>query len=435
MKPSPTIAARATQRIAWRLLPFLWLLYLIAYLDRANVAFANLEMSRALNFSDSVFGLGAGIFFVGYVLLEIPGALLVEHWSARRWIARIMVTWGIVTALVGLVNTAAQFYSARFLLGAAEAGFFPGVIVYLKHWVRAEQRAKAIALITTATTVANVIGSPIAGPILKAHWLGLSGWRWIFILEGVPAVIFGVITLFYLPDRPHQARWLPPQERDWLTAELEQEKRSLAVSRTHTIWESLRRGEVLQLALIYFLGSNGVYGFTLWFPTILKRVSGFSTTTVTLLGALPFLAATLGILANGWHSDRTGERRWHTAGALFLAAAFLLLAMVFATQIWMQLACFVVYATFVFAYQPVFWALPTAYLGATGAAASVAFINSVGALGGFAGPYVIGYLSTRTGTFTYGLGWLLFDLCAAGTLVLLLRRQHREGAPELSRRY
>jgi ACS family tartrate transporter-like MFS transporter len=401
------------------LLPFLWLLYLIAYLDRANVAFANLEMSRALNFSDSVFGLGAGIFFIGYVLLEIPGAVIVERWSARRWIARIMLSWGIVTALVGLVNTPAQFYSARFLLGAAEAGFYPGILVYLTHWVRAADRAKAVAVFTTATTAANIIGSPIAGPILRIHWLGLSGWRWIFILEGIPAVVFGVVTLFYLPDRPSQASWLREEEREWINTELDRERRALAASRTYSVWEALRQRQVVQLALIYFLGSSGVYGFTLWFPTILKRASGFSTSAVTLLGALPFVAATVAILMNGWHSDRTQERRWHAAGALFLSAIWLVLAVTF-TSIWAQFASFTLFAACVFAYQPVFWALPTKFLGGPAAAASVGFINSVGGLGGFAGPYVIGYLSTRTGSFTYGLCWLLFALLSAGALVLLL---------------
>jgi MFS transporter, ACS family, tartrate transporter len=421
MTPSPTLPRRTTRRIAWRLLPFLWLLYLIAYLDRTNVAFANLEMSHDLNFSDRVFGLGAGIFFVGYVLLEIPGAVIVERWSARRWIARIMFSWGIATALVGLVNTPLQFYSARFLLGTAEAGFFPGVLVYLRHWVRATDRAKAMAIFTTATTVANVIGSPLAGAILRVRWLGLPGWRWIFILQGIPAVVFGVITLFYLPDRPHQASWLREEERDWITAELERERSATAASRSYSISEALRQREVLQLAVIYFLGSSGVYGFTLWFPTILKRISGFSTGAVTLLAALPFLAATIAILVNGWHSDRTQERRWHTAGALFLAAIFLVLAVTLTSSIWVQFACFTLFAAFVFAYQPIFWALPTTFLGGSAAAASVGFINSIGGLGGFAGPYVIGYLSTRTGSFTYGLSWLLFALLCAGVLVLLLR--------------
>jgi ACS family tartrate transporter-like MFS transporter len=425
MSSSPAVAHSVPRRIAWRLLPFLWLLYLIAYLDRANVAFANLEMSRDLEFSDSVFGLGAGIFFVGYVLLEIPGAVIVERWSARRWFARIMISWGLITALVGLVNTALQFYSARFLLGAAEAGFYPGILVYLKHWVRAQDRAKAIAIFTTATTVANVIGSPLAGAILRVHWFGLSGWRWIFILEGIPALVFGAITLFYLPDRPEQAAWLDKGEREWITAELDHERKTTAASRTHSIWEALRQREVVQLALIYFLGSNGVYGFTLWFATILKRASGFSTSTVTLLGALPFLAASIAVLANGWHSDRTQERRWHAAGALFLAAIFLSLVMAFASNIWAQFACFTLFAACVFAYQPVFWALPTTFLGESAAAASVGFINSVGGLGGFVGPYVIGYLSSRTGSFTYGLSWLLFDLLAAGVLVLLLRTGER----------
>jgi sugar phosphate permease len=261
------------------------------------------------------------------------------------------------------------------------------------------------------------------------RWFGWPGWRWIFILQGIPAVVFGVITLFYLPDRPRHAPWLSAEERDWITAELEHERRATAASRTYSIWEALRQREVVQLAVIYFLGSNGVYGFTLWFPTILQRASGFSTGVVTSLAALPFLAATIAILVNGWHSDRTQERRWHTAGALFLAAIFLVLAVTITSSIWIQFACFTLFAALVFAYQPVFWSLPTTFLGSSAAAASVGFINSVGGLGGFVGPYVIGYLTARTGSFTYGLCWLLFALLCAGVLVLLLRTARTSPSP------
>jgi MFS family permease len=285
------------------------LLYVIAFLDRVNVAYAALEMSHDLAFSDRVFGLGAGIFFLGYFLLEIPGTLIVERWSARRWIARIMVSWGIVTSLVGLVHTPRQFYTARFLLGIAEAGFFPGIIVYLTHWFRHEDRAKAVAAFMTAVPLSNIFGSPLAGQILRIHWLGLQGWRWLFILEGIPAVIFGVVTLFYLTDWPRQAAWLPKEECEWITAELENEKQRKAASHSYTILEALRQRDVLLLALIYFMGSTGIYGFIIWFPTILKRASGLPTGTVTLLVALPYLAGLIAMVLNGWHSDHTRERR------------------------------------------------------------------------------------------------------------------------------
>ena len=417
-----SVEQSARRRIAQRLLPFVWLLYVIAFLDRVNVAYAGLEMTRDLGFSDRVFGLGAGIFFIGYVLLEIPGAIIVERWSARRWIARIMISWGIVTVVVGLIHTAREFYAARFLLGIAEAGFFPGIIVYLTHWFRVEDRAKAVAIFMTAIPLSNIIGSPLAGRILQIHWFGLPGWRWLFILEGIPAVIFGVITLFYLTDFPRQATWLTKEERDWITKELEREKQRKAAVRRYTIWQALRHRDVLLLTLVYFMGSTGIYGFIIWFPTILKRASGLSTTTVTLLVVLPYIAALLAMMLNGWHSDRTRERRWHTALCLFLAGTSLILAIAAAPHIWTQLVFFILFAAFVHAYQPTFWALPTTLLGESAAAASIGLINCIGGLGGFAGPFIMGYLVTRTGTFKSGLVWLIGNLFVAGILVLCVGR-------------
>ena len=266
------------------MLPFLWLLYVVAFLDRVNVAYAALEMSHDLGFSDRVFGLGAGIFFVGYVLLEIPGALIVERWSARLWIARIMISWGIITVFVGFVHTSRQFYIMRFVLGTAEAGFFPGVIVYLTHWFTRRDLAKAVASFMAALPLANLLGSPLAGRILQLHWYGLEGWRWLFILEGIPALVFGVMTFFYLTDRPSQAAaWLPESEREWITCELERERKEKIAVRSYTIGQALRQRDVALLTLIYFTGNTGFYGFTMWFPTILKRASGLATGTVTLL--------------------------------------------------------------------------------------------------------------------------------------------------------
>jgi len=416
-----TVEQSARRRIARRLLPFLWLLYVIAFLDRVNVAYAALDMTRDLNFSDRVFGFGAGIFFIGYVLPEIPGAVLVERWSARRWISRIMISWGIMTALVGLVHTPRGFYITRFLLGAAEAGFFPGIIVYLTHWFRHDDRAKAIAIFMTAIPLSNVFGSPLAGQILKAHWYGLAGWRWLLILEGVPAVIFGMICIFYLTDWPTDAKWLPKEECDWIVGELAREKERKAQLRSYTIAEALRQPDVLLLAMIYLMGSTTIYGFIIWFPTILKRASGLSTTTVTLLVALPYLAAFLGMLIQGWHSDRHRERRWHTASVLFAAGVFLILAIFFTGHLWTQLACFILFSGFVQAYQPSFWTLPSTFLAESAAAASIGLINCIGGLGGFIGPFVMGYLATRTGGFTAGLTWLLINSFLAGILVLRIR--------------
>jgi MFS transporter, ACS family, tartrate transporter len=417
-----TVEQSARRRIARRLLPFLWLLYVIAFLDRVNVAYAALDMTHDLGFSDRVFGLGAGIFFIGYVLPEIPGAILVERWSARRWIARIMISWGIITVLVGLVHTAHQFYTARFLLGAAEAGFFPGILVYLTHWFRHEDRAKAIAVFMTAIPLSNVFGSPLAGQILRVHWYGLPGWRWLLILEGIPAVIFGFIALFYLTDWPAQAAWLPKEECAWITAELDREKLRKTAIRSYTILQALRQREVILLALVYFMGSTAIYGFIIWFPTILKRASGLSTATVTLLVALPYVAALIGMLVNGWHSDHTRERRWHTAWALFAGGTFLIFAIFFTGHLWIQLGFFILFSGFLQAYQPSFWALPSSFLAESAAAASIGLINCIGGLGGFVGPFIMGYLVTRTGSFSSGLIWLLVNCFLAGILVLRLRR-------------
>ncbi len=412
---------RARRRIAGRLLPFLFLLYLIAFLDRVNVGYAGLEMSHNLGFTDRMFGLGAGVFFVGYFIFEIPGALLVERWSARRWIARILISWGVVTVLVSLVQSPTQFYAARFLLGAAEAGFFPGIIVYLTHWFRYEDRARAGALFMAATPVANIVGSPLAGWLLGVHWLGIEGWRWMFVVEGVPAVLLGIATLFYLTDWPREAHWLPPEEKEWIRLELQREKEKKSAGRTWTVAQALRRREVILLACVYFLAITGLYGFNFWFPTIFKRATGWPNLGVTLVGAMPYLLGLGVMLGMGWHSDRTGERRWHTAVPLFLCGVFLALAVGLSANLWLGLIALILAGACTMAFLPSFWAIPTALLGESAAAASIGLINSVGNLGGFAGPFMIGHLHTLTGSFNPGLGFLVAALLMASLLVLTLR--------------
>jgi MFS family permease len=377
-------------------------------------------MTRDLGFSAEVFGFGAGIFFIGYFLLEIPGALLVEKWSARGWIARIMITWGIITVAVGFVHTARQFYWARFFLGMAEAGFFPGMIVYLTHWFRAEDRAKAVALFMSAIPVSNVIGAPVSGWILGFHWLGLPGWRWVFILEGIPAVILGVITIFYLTDRPHQARWLPADERDWITGELERERREKEGRQTFTVWQALRHREVILLALVYFLGVTGGYGVGFWLPTILKQLSGLSNLAVSFIAAVPYVFMLLAMVLVGWSSDRRRERRWHTAVPLMVAGVGLAASVAARSHLVAAIALLTVAAACTWTFAPVFWSLPTALLTQGAAAASIGLINSVGNLGGFVGPYAVGYLETLTGSTAWGLTYLVASLLLAGILVLRL---------------
>lgn len=419
------VGERARRRIARRIVPFLFICYVIAYLDRVNVGYAALEMKNALGFSDDVFGRGAGIFFIGYFLLEIPGALLVERWSARRWFARIMISWGLITVLTAFIRGQWDFYVARILLGAAEAGFFPGIIVYLTHWFRYEDRAKAVAGFMTAIALSNVFGSPLAGWLLGVNWFGIEGWRWLFIVEGIPAVVLGVVTLAYLTDWPHQARWLPEDERRWIIEELEREKQAKKAVRSYTIWQGLRNRDVILLTLLYFLAVAGHYGFILWQPTILKRASGLPNFTITILAALPFLAGAVAMVLNGWHSDKTGERRWHAALPLFICAAAFLANLGVSSQFWVTVVLFTLLGAALHAYLPSFWALPTITLSGSAAAASIGLINSVGNLGGFAGPFIVGYLSTRTHSFNAGLICLLSALFLAGVLVLLLRVHRR----------
>lgn len=417
------VAQQARHRIARRLLPFLFLLYAVAFLDRMNIGAAALQMPHDLGFSESVVGLGAGIFFLGYFLLEIPGALIAERWSARRWIARIMISWGLMTVLMAFIHTSRQFYLVRFLVGAAEAGFLPGVIVYLTHWFRYQDRAKAVAFFYAANPLSYVIGSPLAGLLLGLSWLGMRGWRWLFIIEGIPAVVLGFVTIWYLTDWPEQANWLPEDEKSSVTIELKQEKEAKQRRRSYGVWEALRHRDVVLLTVCYFCAMTGSYGIAFWLPTILKRLSGQSDFRVTLLAALPYMAAFLAQQVNGWHSDRTRERRWHAAAPLFLCGLALAFAVVGRTHLNWSIGLFVVAGGSFYGFQPVFWAVPTVFLSESAAAASIGLINAVGNLGGFAGPMVIGYLANRTHSFSPGLLYLVVSLFTSGVLMLVVGRR------------
>ena len=419
-------ARLTSQRIARRLLPFLFVLYVIAFLDRMNVGAAALQMPRDLGLSDRAIGVGAGIFFFGYFLLEIPGALIAERWSARRWIARIMVSWGILTVLMAFIHSARQFYVVRFLVGAAEAGFFPAVIVYLTHWFRAIDRAKAVAAFYAAMPLSYVIGSPLAGLLLGLSWLGLRGWRWLFILEGIPAVLLGIVALFYLTDWPRQAQWLNPDERNWIISTLSKEKESKQNAHSYTIWQALRHRDVILLTACYFFAATGNYGIGFWLPSFIKRLSGESDTKVTLLAALPYLAGLLVQQLNGWHSDRTGERRWHAAIPLLLSGFFLFMAIRMGSNVFLSMLCFVGVGGAYFGFHPAFWPVPTEFLTESAAAASIGLINSVGNLGGFVGPFIVGYLLTRTRSFSAGLSFLVGSFLVSAILMLRVRVQRRD---------
>ena len=419
------IAERTRRRVTRRLMPFLFLLYIVAYLDRVNVGFAGLDMTRELGFSNEVFGFGAGIFFIGYVLLEIPGTILVELWSARKWIARIMISWGLLASLTGLIHTAHQFYWIRFLLGAAEAGFFPGIIVYLTHWYRYEDRGKAVAMFMAAIPIANIIGAPVSGLLLRIDWLGLAGWRWLLILDGAPAVICGFVTIFYLTDWPKDARWLPDDEREWLTRELEMEKQTKKAAKPLTVWQALRNRDVALLTLVYFFIVTANYGFGLWLPKILQKLSGLSSFQVTLIAAIPFLAALPAMLVVGWHSDHTGERRWHTALPIFSVGLALAASQGVGGSVPLSIALFAVAAMGLYSYLPGFWSMPTTFLSEAAAAACIGLINSFGNVGGFFGPYIVGYLSNKTGNYQAGVFYLVASAMLSGLLVFLIRGTRR----------
>lgn len=410
------LTVHTRRQIAVRLLPFLFVLYIVNYIDRTNLAYAALEMSRDLGLSDRVFGLGAGIFFISYLALQIPGALLIELWSARRCIAGILVAWGSLTMLTALIHTAGQLYLTRFLLGAAEAAFFPGVVVYLSHWFIREDRAKAGSFFMAAIPLSFVLGSPLAGWIVGQHWLGMAGWRWLFVLEGLPPILLGLAALFYLTDWPADAAWLTPHQRHHVIQKLREEKPRNP--RSTTVWETLRSRAVLLLCAAAFLEYFYAYTAMFWFPTILKRVSGLSDTSVGWLGAIPYLAAFCALQFNGWHSDKTCERRWHAAMPVFAAGIALLGLTTLPRTTSLTVALFAVVSMTV-ALLPILFAIPTEILSESAAATAVGMINAVGSAAGFAGPYAFGYLNTLTGSFTWGLA--LMTLCALASGTLLLR--------------
>ena len=415
------VGERARRRIAYRLLPFVFLIYLVNYIDRVNVSFANLRMSADLGFSDRVYGLGVGMFYVTYVLFEIPGAIIVERWSARKWIARIMISWGIITTLTGFVHTAGQFYAARFFLGVAESSFFPGMIVYLTHWFRLRERSRAIACLYTAVPAASLIGSPLAGWLLGVHWWFLAGWRWLFILEGIPAVVVGIITVFYLTDWPAQARWLPPDERDWLVNELRAELQAKKKVRDYTTLQAFCDRRILRLIVAFFLALTGALGTIYWIPTFVKRLSGFPDQTVTSLLLVPALIGIAGLLINGWHSDKSAERRWHAAIPLLVAGLMFGLLIVARHDIPLAILFLLLGSGSLYAYYPAFWAIPTMMLSESAAAATFGLINSIGQLGGFAGNYTIGFLNVRTQSLAASFGFIALVYMVAGGLILSLR--------------
>lgn len=404
-----------------RLLPYLFVLYVVAYLDRVNVSFAAPSLSLELGFSSTVFGLGAGMFFAGYVLCEVPSNLILRRVGARRWIARIMVSWGIIACAMAGVHAAWSFYTLRLLLGVAEAGFLPGILYYLTLWYPPQRRARAVALFMAATPVAGMVGGPLSGLLLDMHGaLGLSGWRWMFLLEGLPAVLLGFSVLRLLPDGPADAPWLSDAQRQALADELRQGHAAAQPEPTlaQTLLALARSGRVWLLCLAYFSLCVGMYGLVMWMPTLIGELlgPGASAERVGLLSAIPYLGGAAGMVLIGRHSDHSGERRWHTAGPLFVSAASFLLSLwpggAALAGPWWSLGCFTVATIGLWGMLGPFWTIPTGFLSGAAAAGGVALINSLGNAGGFVGPALVGLVRDSTGSHALGF------LSIAGVMVL-----------------
>jgi MFS transporter, ACS family, tartrate transporter len=415
------IGVVVVRKLTWRLIPFLFLLYIVAYLDRINVGFAALQMGQQLSFTDAVYGLGAGMFFAGYFFFQVPSNLVLQRVGARRWISLLMMVWGIISASMIFVSGPRSFYALRFLLGAAEAGFFPGVILYLKNWFPVQARARTVARFMTAAPLSGVVGGPLSGALLGLHLTaGLTGWQCMFLMEGIPAILLGGVAFAYLVDRPEEARWLSDREREWLMETLQSE-RAVATGAAG-VFSALRNVRVWMLALVYF-GLNTVsYGVSLWLPTLIRSLSGVTNFMIGMLSAIPYVAAAVAMVAVGLHSDRTGERRWHTAVPAFAGAAALIGA-AYSTSIGPSILAISIAVLGVFSMLGPFWAMPTSFLSGTAAAAGIAFINSVGNLGGFAGPYVIGLVRTSTGQFKGGLLLVSAALATSGAVAVMVRNK------------
>jgi MFS transporter, ACS family, tartrate transporter len=399
----------AIRKASHRILPLVFVIYLVAFLDRANVAYAKLTMSGDLGFSERVYGFGAGLFFIGYLVLEVPGALIAHRWGARRWIVRILASWGICTALVGFVHTPHQFYLARFVLGLAEAGLVPAVLVYLHEWFPAQYRARALARFFMASSFALALGGPIAGLILKLNWLGMPAWRWLFILEGIPALVLAVVSLFTMVDRPQQATWLSAEERSCIVQTLEKERAQKFVSRPLSIWDTLRHRDVLLLSTIGFFSNIGIAGFFLWLPSTLRNASTLTSSQAAALSGVPFASAVASVLCMSYSSDRSGERRLHTAIPLILAGLVFPVTTL-ANLSLMRLVCWLcLSAAAIYGFVPSFWMLPSRKLADSSGAAAFGFLNIANGLGSFVGPSVVGLILTAK--FSYSVAVMFLSAC------------------------
>jgi len=435
----PPALSSVTRKVIWRLLPFMMLLYLVNYVDRANVGYAATKMNSELGLSAAAFGLGAGIFYLGYMLFEVPSNILLHKVGARIWIARILITWGIVSGLTSLVQGPVSFYLVRILLGVAEAGFYPGMILYLTYWLPRRPRVFATSLFVLAIPLSNVVAAPISLPMVaQPHIFGITGWRFMFLAECIPAIVLGVVTLFWLTSRPEQAKWLSRPEKEVLSAALDAEAAETTHTVRHSVASALRSRRVLALSSVYFGINFGLVALIFFLPQILTSFkqqygASYSPVQLGLLTALPYLVSIPVMLAWGWHSRRTGEATWHVALPMFVGGISTSAALYMSSP-GLAIAAISVTATAVFCAIPVFWQLPSEFLTGTAAAAAIALINTIGVSSNFVGPYLMGWLRDSTGSFRPGMFVIAGFMVLGGILALALRRTTRQPTPEPTER-
>ena len=409
-------------RVTRRLIPFAFICYVVAYIDRVNIGFASAELQRDLGLTSTEFGIGAGLFFLGYCAFEIPSNLVLDRVGARVWIARIMITWGLISMATMFIFDVRSFYVARVVLGIAEAGFFPGMVLYLTYWVPAAERARTNALFMTAAPVSVIVGAPLSEALLALDGsLGLRGWQWLFLVEGLPAVVLGVVALRVLTDRPEGAQWLPPRDREWLARTMAEERALRGTVGHVNVLRGLTSGRVWLLSVVYLMNASVTYGIFLWLPRMLQEVAGSSGFGISVLTAIPFVAALIAMVLVGRHSDRSGERKLHVAACAVTAAFGLVLAIAFRANLGLLVLAFTICQMGQRSVMSVFWAIPPMLLGGTAAAAGIALINSIGNIGGFFGPSVMGWLRDVTGGYTGGLLVLVGALVLEAILVVNLR--------------
>jgi D-galactonate transporter len=421
---SNTVADSAAEdatylKVTWRLIPFLLVCYIIAYLDRVNVGFAKLQMQNALGFSDVVYGLGAGMFFIGYFIFEVPSNIVLHRVGARRWIARIMVTWGLISGSMMFVQTETQFYVMRFLLGVAEAGFFPGIILYLTYWYPAQRRGRIISLFMTGIPLAGVIGGPLSGWIMKS-WDqvgGYQGWQWMFLLEALPAIFVGFMVFWYLDDRITDAKWLSESERQMLARRIDEEDQSKEHMPVSAV---LKNKRVWVMSAIYFSLAMSLYGVSFWLPTIINGMGVKDNFSIGLLSAVPWLAGVFSMLWFGRSADKHKERRWHVVIPMLMAATGLVLSVLLASNVYLSFAALILACMGIVSGIPLFWSLPTSFLAGAGAAAGIAAINSIANLAGFVAPYVVGWLKQITQSTDSGMYLLAVVLLIGAAITLTI---------------